>query len=66
MKDLGGIEPPKSFRNAEVSVPYGALEESVKLEFDAFLMQKIIVKPLDLWYNKILHKNYRRWNYGEI
>ncbi len=35
MKDLGGIEPPKSFRNAEVSVPYGALEESDKLKFAA-------------------------------
>ncbi len=34
MKDLGGIEPPKSFRNAEVSVPYGALKESVKLKFE--------------------------------
>ena len=34
MKDLGGIEPPKSFRNAEVSVPYGALEESDKLKFE--------------------------------
>ncbi len=23
VNDLGGIEPPKSFRNAEDSVPYG-------------------------------------------
>ena len=35
MKDLGGIEPPKSFRNAGDSVPYGALEESVKLKIEA-------------------------------
>ena len=34
MKDLGGIEPPKSFRNTGDSVPYGALEESDKLKFD--------------------------------
>ncbi len=27
MKDLGGIEPPKSFRNAEDSVPYGTIKE---------------------------------------
>ena len=33
MKDLVGIEPPKSFRNAGDSVPYGALEESDKLKF---------------------------------
>ena len=32
--DLEGIEPSKSFRNAEDSVPYGALEESDKLKFD--------------------------------
>ena len=35
MKDLGGIEPPKSFRNAGDSVPYGAFEESDKLKFEA-------------------------------
>ena len=32
--DLVGIEPPKSFRNAEDSVPYGALRESDKLKFE--------------------------------
>ena len=32
--DLGGIEPPKSFRNAEDSVPYGTLEESDKLKLE--------------------------------
>ena len=31
--DLAGIEPPKSFRNAEDSVPYGALKENDKLQF---------------------------------
>ena len=31
--DLEGIEPSKSFRNAEDSVPYGTLEESDKLKF---------------------------------
>ena len=31
--DLEGIEPSKSFRNAEDSVPYGALKESDKLKF---------------------------------
>ena len=30
--DLEGIEPSKSFRNAEDSVPYGTLEESDKLQ----------------------------------
>ena len=33
--DLEGIEPSKSFRNAEDSVPYGTLEESDKLQFDS-------------------------------
>ena len=32
--DLAGIEPPKSFRNAEDSVPYGALKENDKLKFE--------------------------------
>ena len=32
--DLEGIEPSKSFRNAEDSVPYGTLEESDKLKFE--------------------------------
>ena len=31
--DLEGIEPSKSFRNAEDSVPYGAPKESDKLKF---------------------------------
>ena len=31
--DLEGIEPSKSFRNAEDSVPYGTLEENDKLQF---------------------------------
>ena len=31
--DLEGIEPSKSFRNAEDSVPYGTIEESDKLQF---------------------------------
>ena len=31
--DLVGIEPPKSFRNAEDSVPYDALKENDKLKF---------------------------------
>ena len=31
--DLVGIEPPKSFRNAEDSVPYSALRENDKLKF---------------------------------
>ena len=30
--DLEGIEPSKSFRNAEDSVPYGTLEERAKLQ----------------------------------
>ena len=34
MKDLGGIEPPKSFRNAGDSVPYGNIEQSDKLKFE--------------------------------
>ena len=33
--DLEGIEPPKSFRNAEDSVPYSVLEENAKLKFEA-------------------------------
>ena len=33
--DLEGIEPSKSFRNAEDSVPYGTPEESDKLQFGA-------------------------------
>ena len=37
-----------------------------KLKFGTFLMQKIIVKPPDLWYNKLLHKNHGRWHYGKI
>ena len=32
--DLEGIEPPKSFRNAEDSVPYSVLEENAKLKFE--------------------------------
>ena len=32
--DLEGIEPSKSFRNAEDSVPYGAPKESDKLKFE--------------------------------
>ena len=32
--DLEGIEPAKSFRNAEDSVPYSALRESDKLQFN--------------------------------
>ena len=31
--DLVGIERPKSFRNAEDSVPYSTLRESDKLKF---------------------------------
>ena len=31
--DLEGIEPSKSFRNAEDSVPYGTLKEIDKLKF---------------------------------
>ena len=34
MKDLGGIEPPKSFRNAGDSVPYDDIEQSDKLKFE--------------------------------
>ena len=35
--DLEGIEPSKSFRNAEDSVPYGTLEENAKLQFGVFI-----------------------------
>ena len=38
--DLEGIEPPKSFRNAEDSVPYGALRESDKLKFVKYFCSK--------------------------
>ena len=32
MNDLGGIEPPKSFRNAGDSVPYGTLKKCAKVK----------------------------------
>ena len=32
--DLEGIEPSISFRNAVDSVPYGAIEERAKLQFE--------------------------------
>ena len=32
--DLEDIEPPKSFRNAEDSVPYSAPRENDKLKFE--------------------------------
>ena len=38
--DLEGIEPPKSFRNAEDSVPYGALRESDKLKSVKYFCSK--------------------------
>ena len=39
--DLEGIEPSKSFRNAEDSVPYGTLEESDKLQFTFFFAANV-------------------------
>ena len=43
--DLEGIEPSKSFRNAEDSVPYGAPKESDKLKFDKPMPRVVLYRP---------------------